>query len=81
MPVISTYDWAHYKDYLGPLKLNSTLTDAEVDGVPKAVGDPHIGSFYKPDKLHFAQSTRIHEEYNWIKLTKNAFEHLEERFS
>ena len=30
---------------------------------------------------YFAQSTKIHEEYNWIKLTKNAFKHLEERFS
>jgi glycosyltransferase involved in cell wall biosynthesis len=98
MPVISTYDWAQYKDYLGPLKLRSRLTDAEVEGVPKAVGDPHVGSFYKPDRLHledqmydaandfkaysgyyFAQSTKIHEEYNWIKLTKNAFKHLEEK--
>jgi hypothetical protein len=30
---------------------------------------------------YFAQSTRIHEEYNWIKLTKNAFSHLEEKFN
>jgi glycosyltransferase involved in cell wall biosynthesis len=99
MPVISTYDWAHYKKYLGPLKLKSRLTDAEKEGVPKAVGDSHLGSFYKPDQLHledqmvyaalnfkalsgyyFAQSTKIHEEYNWIKLTKNAFSHLEEKF-
>jgi glycosyltransferase involved in cell wall biosynthesis len=99
MPVISTYDWSHYKDYLGPLKLKSRLTEAEVEGVPKAVGDPHIGSFYKPDRKHledqmydaandfkaysgyyFAQSTEIHEEYNWIKLTKNVFKHLEEKF-
>jgi len=100
MPVISTYDWAHYSDYLGPLKLKSRLTDAEKEGVPKAVGDSHLGSFYKPDPIHledqmvyaalnfkalsgyyFAQSTRIHEEYNWIKLTKNAFSHLEEKFN
>ncbi|MFZ9740552.1 MAG: glycosyltransferase [Candidatus Nanopelagicaceae bacterium] len=99
MPVISTYDWAHYKKFLGPLKLNSRLTDAEVEGVPKAVGDPHIGQFYKPDRKHledqmvyaalnfkamsgyyYAQSTKIHEEYNWIELTKNAFKHLEEKF-
>ena len=30
---------------------------------------------------YFAQSTEIHKEYDWIKLTKNAFEHLEEKFS
>lgn len=99
MPVISTYDWAHYKEYLGPLKLKSRLTNAETEGVPKAVGDPHLGQFYKPDKLHledqmvfaalnynamsgyyFAQSAKIHEKYNWIKLTENAFKHLEEKF-
>lgn len=99
MPVISTYDWAHYKDYLGPLKLKSRLTDTSVENVPKAVGDAHLGQFYKPDANHledqmveaainykaysgyyFAQSTRIHEEYNWKQLTNNAFKHLFEKF-
>jgi hypothetical protein len=100
MPVITTYDWAQYEKYIGPLKLKSRLTNAETEQVPKAVGDPHLGSFYRPDKEHledlmifaatnfkalsgyyFAQSTKIHEEYNWIKLTKNVFKHLEEKFS
>lgn len=100
MPVISTYDWAHYKNYLGPLKLKSRLTSAETEGVPKAVGDPHIGNFYRPSKEHleeqmifatlnykvlssyyYTQSTKIHEDYDWIKLTKNVFNHLEEKFS
>jgi len=95
MPVISTYDWAHYKKFLGPLKLKSKLTDASIDGVPKAVGDAHLGSFYQPDKDHlsdqmvdaavnfkayssyyFAQAKKIHEEYNWTKLTTQAFEHI-----
>jgi glycosyltransferase involved in cell wall biosynthesis len=99
MPVITTYDWAHYKKFIGPLKLKSRFTDAETEGVPKAVGDAHLGSFYKPDAEHledqmvfaavnfkalsgyyFAQSTKIHEEYNWTQLTKNAFKHLEEKF-
>jgi hypothetical protein len=30
---------------------------------------------------YFAQSTRIHEKYNWIKLTKNAFSDLDKKFS
>jgi hypothetical protein len=30
---------------------------------------------------YYAQSTKIHEEYDWIKLTKNAFSHLEEKFN
>ena len=99
MPVITTYNWAQYEKYIGPLKLKSRLTDAEVEGVPKAVGDAHLGSFYKPDKEHledqmvfaamnykglsnyyYNQSTKIHKEYNWIELTKNAFKHLEEKF-
>ena len=96
MPVICTYEWAHYKKYLGPLKLNSILTD---ETLPKSVGDPHAGQMYKPIRedlinkmldsvsnfkaysgYYFAQSTKIHEEYNWIRLTKNAFSHLEEKF-
>lgn len=96
MPVISTYDWAHYKNYLGPLKINSILTD---ETLPKAVGDPHAGQMYKPikedliDKMidsisnfkaysgyYFAQSTKIHKEYDWVELTKNAFSHLAEKF-
>jgi glycosyltransferase involved in cell wall biosynthesis len=97
MPVITTYDWAQYKKYLGPLKLKSKLTD---EGLPKSVGDEYIGKMYKPNAQHledqmveaalnykayagyyFAQSTKIHEEYNWIELTKNAFKHLEEKFN
>lgn len=96
MPVISTYDWAHYKKYIGPLKLKSKLTN---ETLPKAIGDPHVGYMYKPDRIHledqmtdvvinhkayfgyyFAQSTKIHEDYNWINLTRNAFSHLEEKF-
>ena len=30
---------------------------------------------------YFAQSTKIHEDYNWDQLTKKAFEHLVEKFS
>ncbi len=96
MPTITTYDWAQYKKYVGPLKLRSRLSN---DGLPEAIGDPHKGLMFKPDEKHledlmydsvinfkaysgyyYAQSTKIHEDYNWIKLTKNAFSHLEEKF-
>lgn len=96
MPTITTYQWAEYKEYIGPLKLKSQLT---TETLPKAVGDPHIGKMFKPDESHlaeqmfdvvenfkaysgyyYAQSTEIHEKYNWLKLTKNAFKHLEEKF-
>jgi glycosyltransferase involved in cell wall biosynthesis len=97
MPVICTYEWAHYEKYLGPLKLKSTLTD---ETLPKSVGDPHVGQMYKPsredlvDKMldsvnnfkaysgyYFAQSSKIHEEYNWKSLTQKAFSHVVNKFS
>lgn len=97
MPTISTYDWAQYEKYIGPLKLKSRLTH---DVLPKAIGDGHIGQMFRPDKKHiedlmlevatnfraysgyyFSQSSKIHEEYNWDQLTKNAFNHLEKKFS
>ncbi len=45
MPVISTHEWADYKKYLGPLKLNSTLIDSPWDIM-------HPGKVYKPDSNH-----------------------------
>jgi hypothetical protein len=96
MPTICTYDWAQYKKYIGPLKLKSKVN---TEDLPSAIGDPHLGSMFKPDEKHledlmyevavnfkaysgyyYAQSTKIHEEYDWIKLTKNAFKHLEKKF-
>lgn len=96
MPTITTYDWAEYKEFTGPLKLKSKLTN---ETLPKAIGDPHVGQMYKPDQedlinqmldvvenfkpysgYYFAQSTEIHDKYDWIKLTKNAFGHLEKKF-
>ena len=92
MPTICTSAWAHYKDYLGPLKLKSQLIDSPWPF-------PHLGKVFEPDYQHlletmrdvafnfkaysgyyYAQSTKIHEEYNWTQLTKNSFKHLEERF-
>jgi glycosyltransferase involved in cell wall biosynthesis len=97
MPVISTYDWSHYVNYMGPLKLKSKLTD---ETLPRAVGDGHIGKMFKPDAKHleelmrevtidykaysgyyFAQADKIHKDYNWDQLTKKAFERLSEKFS
>jgi glycosyltransferase involved in cell wall biosynthesis len=93
MPVISTHDWADYKKYLGPLKLNSTLIDSPWDVM-------HPGKVYKPDKNHlvsliedaavnfraysgyyYAQSTEIHKEYNWDQLTNKAFEEVFKKIS
>ena len=93
MPVISTYDWAHYKNYIGPLKLKSTLIDSPWP-------HPHPGQVFEPNYQHllevmkdfadnakayfgyyYAQSTKIHQDYNWLQLTNNAFDHIVKRFS
>ncbi len=93
MPVISTHEWADYKKYLGPLKLNSTLIDSPWNVM-------HPGKVYKPDSNHlvsliedaavnfkaysgyyYAQSTEIHKEYNWDQLTNKAFEEVFKKIS
>ena len=96
MPTITTYPWAQYEDYLVPLKLKSKLTnetlpkavgDAHVGQMFKPDQD-HLEkqmlevteNFRAYSGYYYAQSTEIHEEYDWIKLTKNAFKNLEERF-
>ena len=93
MPVITTYDWAHYKDYLGPLKLKSELIDSPWPF-------PHSGKVFEPSYQHllevmrdvsinfkaysnyyYAQSTKIHQEYNWNQLTNKAFEKIFKKFA
>ena len=93
MPTISTYDWAQYKNYLGPLKLKSTIKDSEWDLV-------HPGKVFEPNYQHlletmrdvainfnaysgyyYAQSTKIHKEYDWDRLTKKAFNNVIKKFS
>ena len=93
MPVITTYDWAHYKKFTGPLKLKSEVIDSPWPYT-------HEGKVYEPNYLHlletmrdvafnfkaysgyyYAQSTKIHEEYNWNQLTNKAFENIFKKFS
>ena len=60
----------------------TSKTDAAFPTKPIVIfSDLKISNFKAMSGYYFAQSTKIHEEYNWIKLTKNAFKHLEERFS
>jgi glycosyltransferase involved in cell wall biosynthesis len=93
MPTICTYDWAQYKDYIGPLKLKSELIDSPWEYM-------HEGKVLEPSYQHllevmrdvdlnfkaysayyYTQSTKIHEEYNWLRLTNNAFSHIFKKFS
>jgi len=97
MPVISTYGWCHYVKYMGPLKLKAKLTDETLpkavgDGHIGKMFKPdklhledlmcEVAINYKAySGYYFAQSTKIHEEYNWDQLTKKAFNHLVKKFS
>ncbi len=93
MPTICTYSWAHYKKYLGPLKLKSELIDSPWPF-------PHEGKVFEPNRQHllelmrevslnfnaysgyyYSQATKIHEEYRWNQLTANAFEPIFKKFS
>ena len=93
MPTICTSGWAHYENFLGPLKLNSELIDSPWPF-------PHEGKVFEPNRQHlvelmrdvvfnfkaysgyyYAQSTKIHDTYNWLELTKNSFDHIFKKFS
>lgn len=93
MPVISTYNWAHYSNYLGPLKLKSDLKESPWDLMhPGKVFFPNyqhllevmedaVINFKAYSNYYYAQSTKIHNDYNWDRLTKNAFENIFKKFS
>jgi glycosyltransferase involved in cell wall biosynthesis len=97
MPTISTYDWSHYIKYMGPLKLKSKLTDEVIpkfisDGHIGKMFKPdakHLeelmldaaSNYNAYSGYYFAQSNKVHEDYNWDQLTKKAFERLSEKFS
>lgn len=93
MPTICTENWAHYKNYLGPLALRSELVDSPWPF-------PHEGKMFEPEYQHllevmrdvvhnfkaysgyyYAQASKIHKEYNWIQLTDNAFKDVVKKFS
>jgi glycosyltransferase involved in cell wall biosynthesis len=85
MPTICTEAWAHYDKFLGPLALRSTVIDSPFSNLPGKVYEPnykHLLELMKDVALnfnaysgfYFAQAPKIHKEYNWVQLTKNAFD-------
>ena len=93
MPTICTDGWAHYDRYLGPLKLKSELIDSpwpfphegkvyepKYQHLLELMRDVAI-NFKAYSGYYYAQSTKIHEEYNWKQLTNNSFEHIFKKFS
>jgi glycosyltransferase involved in cell wall biosynthesis len=88
MPTICTSGWAHYEKYLGPLKLKSELIDSpwpfphegkvfepNYQHLLELMRDVSI-NFNAYSGYYFAQSTKIHKDYNWEQLTKNSFDKI-----
>ena len=93
MPTICTGAWAPYERFLGELSLDSKEHPSPWPAMhPGNVYLPdkdHLVDLYRysfnnieslSDKS-FDNSEKVHEEYNWNRLTKRAFEHLENKFS
>ena len=87
-PTICTGAWAHYRDYLGDLAVDSTMIDSPWE-------HEHPGQVYKPNmddlvskiqlayddyenqsKQFFKRSFKLHSEYNWLGLTEKSFQHI-----
>lgn len=90
-PTLSTYDWAHYRDYLH-LKIDAKQIDSPWPW-------EHPGLIYQPQhdsiceqliqleenydelaRIHFKQALALHKEYNWDILTQRAFQNIFENF-
>jgi glycosyltransferase involved in cell wall biosynthesis len=92
MPVICTAAWAHYKNFLGPLALKSTLIPSPFMNLPGNVFEPNYQhllelmrdvafNFKAYSGYYYAQSTKIHQEYSWNQLTNKSFDHIFKKFS
>lgn len=92
MPTICTAAWAPYANYLDPaLALDSKLVESPWPlSHPGKMFQPNFDDLV--DKLRFvydhydlcaamamAQAPQMHQDFNWLSLTKNAFESLENR--
>ena len=83
---IVTEEWCHYKKYLGRFALKSNYAyspwPGEHPGDVCRVDKKHLreliklsyDSFEEESKFHFKQSFSLHEEYDWIELTRAAFD-------
>lgn len=93
MPTICIKNWAHYKKYLGPLQLEGDLIDSPWQHPHEGkVYFPDLfdlknqmlevaNNFSAYSGYYYAQSTKILEEYDWDRLTKNSFDQVIKKFS
>jgi len=81
---ITTAEWCHYKDYLGNYALRSNYSCSPWRGEhPGDICRPNqkhlreliqysYDHFDEDAKEHFRRSFELHEEYDWIELTRSA---------
>jgi glycosyltransferase involved in cell wall biosynthesis len=93
MPTICTGAWAHYKKFLGPLQLKSKMIESPWQYPHSGnVFEPNykhllelmkdvVSDYSAYSGFYYAQSNKIHNEYNWLQLTKNAFDPVIKKFS
>jgi glycosyltransferase involved in cell wall biosynthesis len=95
MPVIFNHKWAPYRRFANDLDIEDRLVPVLTDfeGIhPGMVFQPSKQSLKQhmleivdnfEDYSHdaFEIAPRVHEEYNWLRVTENAFKHIVERFS
>lgn len=87
MPVISTYDWSDYKKYI-PLKIDSELSTNQWQDIHPGLMYKPIKESLKEQMLCsvkyyeeiasevFKNSFLIHEEYDWVEVTKPVVQRL-----
>jgi glycosyltransferase involved in cell wall biosynthesis len=90
MPTICTEAWAPYSNYLS-LKLKSNLVDSPWPIMhPGKMFEPDREHFKELmtemytsyefySRVAFKNAFILHQEYDWVKLTKRAFKHLEKK--
>lgn len=85
-PTICTEEWAEYKNFLGPLGLKSKMGSSPWQEMHPG-NMCHVDFDDLVDKLRYCkdniddlrnsfykQSFQVHDQYNWLDLTKKAFE-------
>lgn len=92
MPVISTGEWAPYRKYLAPLEVpgrwdrsiwsvhpgNVLYPDYDALMFNMAMAAKSIDAYHR---LFQTQAPAVIEEFDWLKKTESAFEHIVERFT
>lgn len=93
MPVLSTYEWAPYARFLlKPLRIESRLVDTKWPEMhPGKMYEPDFDSLVQAyltvyDRYRtlsgkaYLNSYKIREEYNWLRLTNNAWNRIVKKF-